>query len=180
MSMAHHLTDDEFNQIYQKYHKTVWRVCYGGVFCHQQTAEEMTDDVFMVLLNKSERVEPDKYESYLVSVAERKVKEARRAHVRRPPSADVDEYAEILPDNEPDMVEQILLQKMEAEDLTEEVLSQLKPEDQELIRQIREDGLSRTELAEKHQVSLNALYTKISRLRNRVKKLIKDVLNRKL
>ena len=125
--MAHHLSDDEFNQIYQKYHKTVWRVCYGGVFCHQETAEELTDDVFMVLLNKSERVEPDKYESYLVSVAERKVKEARRAHVRRPPSADVDEYAEILPDNEPDMIEQILLQKMEAEDLTEEVLSQLKP-----------------------------------------------------
>jgi len=150
------------------------------VFCHQQTAEEMTDDVFMVLLNKSERVEPDKYESYLVSVADRKVKEARRAHVRRPPSADVDEYAEILPDNEPDMVEQILLQKMEAEDLTEEVLSQLKPEDQELIRQIREDGLSRTELAEKHQVSLNALYTKISRLRNRVRGAIQDVLNKRL
>ena len=178
--MAHHLSDDEFNQIYQKYFKMVQNICYEGVFCHHETAEELTDDVFMVLLNKSERVEPDKYESYLVSVAKRKVKEARRAHVRRPPSADVDEYAEILPDNEPDMVEQILLQKMEAEDLTEEVLSQLKPEDQELIRQIREDGLSRTELAEKHQVSPNALYTKISRLRNRVRGAIQDVLNKRL
>ena len=34
-------------------------------------------------------------------------------------SRPLDEYAEILPDNEPDMVEQILLQKMEAEDLTD-------------------------------------------------------------
>jgi RNA polymerase sigma factor (sigma-70 family) len=178
--MAHHLSDDEFNQIYQKYYKTVWRVCYGGVFCHQENAEELIDDVFMVLLNKSDHVEPDKYESYLVSVAKKKVKEARRAHVRRPPSADVDEYAEILSDNEPDMVEQILLQKIEAEDLTEEVLSQLKPEDQELIRQIREEGVSRTELAEKHQVTPSALYTKISRLRNRVKTIIQDVLNKRL
>ena len=178
--MAHHLGDDEFNQIYQKYHKKVWRICYGGVFCHQETAEEMIDDVFMILLNKSERVEPDKYESYLVSVAEREVKEARRAHVRRPPSADVDEYAEILPDNEPDMIEQILLKKIEAEDLTEEVLSYLDPEDQELIRQIREEDMTRTELAEKHRVTPNALYTKISRLRTRVRRIIQDVLNRKL
>ena len=98
MSMAHHLSDDEFTQIYQKYFKMVRNICYSGVFFNQEIAEELTDDVFMVLLNKSERVEPDKYESYLVSVAERKVKEARRAHVRRPPSADVDEYAEILPE----------------------------------------------------------------------------------
>jgi RNA polymerase sigma factor (sigma-70 family) len=178
--MAHHLSDDEFTQIYQKYFNTVRDICYSGVFFNQEIAEELTDDVFLVLLDKSERVEPEKYESYLVAVAERKVKEARRAHVRRPPSADVDEYAEILPDNEPDMVEQILLQKMEAEDLTEEVLSQLKPEDQELIRQIREDGLSRTELAEKHHVSPNALYTKISRLRTRVRRIIQDVLNKRL
>ena len=180
MSMAHHLGDDEFNQIYQKYFNTVRKICYEGVFFNQENAEELIDDVFMVLLNKSERVEPDKYESYLVSVAKKKVKEARRAHVRRPPSADVDEYAEILPDDEPDMIEQILLQKMEAEDLTEEVLSYLDPEDQELIRQIREEDLSRTELAEKHQVTPSALYTKISRLRNRVKTIIQDVLNKRL
>ena len=178
--MAHHLTDDEFTLIYQKYFKMVRDICYSGVFFNQEIAEELTDDVFMVLLNKSDHVEPDKYESYLVSVAKKKVKEARRAHVRRPPSADVDEFAEILPDDEPDMIEQILLQKIEAEDLTEEVLSYLDPEDQELIRQIREDGLSRTELAEKHHVSPNALYTKISRLRNRVRGAIQDVLNKRL
>jgi len=180
MSMAHHLSDDEFTQIYQKYFNTVRKICYEGVFCHQETAEELIDDVFLVLLEKSERVEPEKYESYLVAVAKRKVKEIRRAHVRRPPPADVDEYAEILSDNEPDMIEQILLQRLEAEDLTEEVLSRLSSEDQELIRQIRDDGLSRTELAEKHHVSPNALYTKISRLRNRVRGAIQDVLNKRL
>ena len=95
-------------------------------------------------------------------------------------SAEFSQFVSMVMSNASDMIEQILLQKIEAEDLTEEVLSYLDPEDQELIRQIREDGLSRTELAEKHQVTPSALYTKISRLRNRVRSIIQDVLNRKL
>lgn len=152
-----------------KHYKSVYHYCFVKLQ-DQHTAEDITQDVFLLFQQKSPELSEDKIGNWLISVAGKKVMDEFRANKKRPK---VEAYEDI-----PDLEAERLLNEVEyAVQITDDEISKarnrifslLTPEEAALLKAVYEEHRKYSEIAESENISENALRIRISRLKAKVK-----------
>jgi len=147
-------------------------------FCNQrlpdrQAAEDVTQEVFLALTEQNSIKNPDAVLKWLYTVARNKVNDYYRKHYKKPPPVSLDDVGDI-PEITFDFTE--LYSDTELKECENTVLNQLSEQERKLYHEIYQEGSSYASLAEKYNISDSALRTRVSRLRYKIKRLIKGCL----
>ena len=157
------------DRIALKHYKSVYHYCFVKLR-NQHTAEDITQDVFLLLQQKSPELSEDKIGNWLISVASKKIMDELRANKKRPK----DEVHEDIPDLE---AERLLDEVEYSVPITEDEISRarnkifslLTPEEAALLKAVYEEHVKYSEIAENENISENALRIRISRLKIKIK-----------
>ncbi len=159
--------------ITKKYYKAVYSFCFSNLFCDEDGASEVTQEVFKFFYEKREKLEDINIQAWLYGVANNKIKEYVRANKKLQKhfeeltenSASISD-AEIFVHLENDVNiddEEILKQK-------EFVLKALSKRDRELYEKIYVEKKSHKEIAEELNIPLKTVGSRAFRLRKRITK----------
>ncbi len=171
-----------YQDIYRELYRLIYIYCFGRTDRDQDAAEDVTQNVFMMLWLKFDGLLADpktNYKLWLLRVADLKLKEYYRdKKKRRRTSYDLDapesvEAARI----EPDMVDEVLRQKVEEneERYREEILARLSAKERILYQQVYLDGVPYRDAAIVHGISEGALRVRVMRMRDHVKEIVKEL-----
>lgn len=157
------------NRITLKYYKSVYHYCFVKLQ-DKYTAEDITQDVFLLFQQKSSELCEDKIGNWLISVASRKVRNEFKEIKKRPK----DQVYEDTPDIE---AERLLSEVEYSVSITEDeilkardkIFKLLTPEEAELLKAVYEEHRKYSEIAESENISENALRIRISRIKSKVK-----------
>ena len=165
---------EEIKRVCSDNYNAVYRYCLDRLGYDEHKASDATQDVFECFLMKASEVPPEKYRAWLFGVAENKVKEYWRKIAKDDVLQNVDEQAGILSSKEPDVLEQILINKVICQEVDREIIEQLKPHEQQLYRYIYEEDLSLNRVGEKLGENTATIGVRIYRLRQKIKKRVKE------
>jgi len=151
-------------------------------YCNQrlpdkQTAEDITQEVFLALLEEDSLKNPDAILKWLYKVARNKIaayyRKQYKKHTIIDPNIDIYNVGE-LPELTVDFTE--IYNDDELKECEDIALSQLDASELELYHDIFIDKGKYKDIAKKYNISENALRTRISRLRYKVNHFIKETL----
>lgn len=146
-------------QLLKEHYDAVWRFIRRlGV--RPDRVEDATQEVFIVVSNKLERVEPGRELRFLYAVALRVAANHRSAAPVRREVADAD-IGEALPDPTPNA--EALLDRKRLRVLLDEVLDALPPPLREVFVLHELEGLSAVEIAETSGVALGTVNSRLRR-----------------
>ena len=141
--------------IYREYYETVFRYCRVRLNGDLHAAQDCTQEVFLVLQKKIHKlVNMESILPWLYATADREIKNYRRKH---PAMIDIDEIPE------PSVPAQ-----------TESDLDVLDEEERWLVEQYF-GGADRFVLAEKLDISLDALYKRVQRIKRKIQENMDDI-----
>lgn len=169
MSQNRHKVEKEVNDCYEKYYQSIYRYCYARLGDLNEHAGDCVQETFLVLHRKlSEGIEIEQARAFLYRTADTFVMRKRQEYknqVKR--TVQLDEAEEkasppIIPDN------------FDYDKCAAMLISLLSPEERELYDMKYIRRLSLTEIAELLDISPPAAAKRTSRLRQRIKDLIKE------
>lgn len=149
---------DIIDKIYDFYYKEIMNYCYVRLNFNQNAAEDCTQEVFLALYKKRKKINlHTNIRAWLYKAADIEVKKYIR---KNPLSEDIDEYDVPFEEQFSDNASINLKDVLNTEELNfaEEYYS---GENKELI-------------ADKYNMSLNALYSKIKRIKKKLQKFIEN------
>ncbi|MEE5994825.1 MAG: sigma-70 family RNA polymerase sigma factor [Oscillospiraceae bacterium] len=142
-----------YEEIVNKYYSAILSYCVANLNHDIHAAEDCTQEVFLLLYTKLKRLNLTvNIEGWLYAVADRKMKEYRR---KNPNMMDIDEVPEQC--TEPEYTSS-----------TENILDVLSQEEYQLLQSYY-SGADRAVIAEQAGLSLNALYIRISRIKEKLR-----------
>jgi RNA polymerase sigma-70 factor (ECF subfamily) len=148
-------------QLLKQHYEAVWRFIRRlGV--RPDRVEDATQEVFIIVSNKLERVEPGRELRFLYAVALRVAANHRSAAPVRREVADA-EFGETLPDPTPDA--EALLDRKRLRVLLDEVLDSLPAPLREVFVLHELEGLPAVEIAETSGVALGTVNSRLRRAR---------------
>jgi len=152
------LIDKEIcGMLFQKYHGRVYDFCFQYLK-NPHSAEDCTQEVFMIMLKKKDKID---LSEYFILWLLKTAKKVCKKYVSRNPNMfdDIDEFSEIIPDTS------ISAEKP----LSEEIYEILDKKDADLlIEYINANHGERQKIAERMGIKTTALYEKIKRIRRKV------------
>ncbi|MBR2284393.1 MAG: sigma-70 family RNA polymerase sigma factor [Ruminococcus sp.] len=150
---------EECEKMIRRYYQEIYNYCFGRLGCDKHSAEDCTQDVFVVFYSKHEKLDPDSIRIWLYRTADNCIKTAARQM----------------------NTEQISIEdSKEAQNASSDIfgvenssspLDRLDEDERRIIETYysTEYG-SRTEAAKKLGMSLPALYQRIHKIKNKLKK----------
>ena len=167
------------HEICTQYYNTVYRRCYYELNFNTDAAEEVTQQVFLVLCEKWALVQfHPNLEGWLLKVASNKLRKAKAGYVQRSQimSTDAEEFRE--PMSEDDIFNRLMCEQLEAdmERYTKEVLSQLSESEQILAECIREKK-PYAEIAEILEITEGAVSMRVTRLYRKVREIVRNIVD---
>ncbi|MDE5753476.1 MAG: sigma-70 family RNA polymerase sigma factor, partial [Oscillospiraceae bacterium] len=127
----------------------IFRYCYNRLYGDFHAAEDCTQEVMLVLYKKVNTLDMSKdIRPWLYSVADKEIKACQRKKVN---TVDIDTMSEQLSQNP----------------FERSVLDVLDEEERQLIEKYL-SGADKGKLAKEKNLSLGALYTKVSRIKNKI------------
>lgn len=150
--------EDALLTLHAQYANLVYSVAYR-VLNDQMAAEEVTQDTFMRLWNKSYTYDPQKgrFITWLLTVTRRLAIDHYRQRLRREPQTGL-----LFMDEDPSLWENVLT--VEGGDLRrtlQSALNELPPDQRELIELVYFYGMSHTDIAETRRIPLGTVKTRI-------------------
>ena len=155
--------------VYREFYNTVYRYCLANLSYHRQDAENVTQTVFMIFIEKHHKVHPEKYKSWLLSTADREIKNFKR---KNKGAVNLDDCSEALAESDADILEEIIrreLLKQESE-IERQILSSLKPAQRQLLEDLK-SGLTTAEVAQKAGMDRRKVTVQIYYLKKRIREL---------
>ena len=154
--------------------KTHYREVYG--YCcarliDKSAAEDVVQEVFLLLQAKSAELEPDNLRAWLYSVAQKKLLETKRDAYRRSRFVEYEEGIEVM---DPALVYEFRdneIEDGEIERIKRRILTALSPQEQALFEEIYEKHAQRTVLAQQMDISLNTLNVRLHRMRKHIREM---------
>lgn len=161
--------------IAKKYYKDIFLYCYSLTNCNKYEAEVLTQDVFLLFLEKCDTLDDEQILRWLLVVAKNKAKEYYRNKKKassvislQNPLFEVEDidiqalFEEHMPDSEEDMQKYINI-----------LIKALTPNERELYRKIYIEKKSHKEIAEDWSLKENTVSARSSRLTKKIKRIIK-------
>lgn len=150
-----------YKDIANKYYKELFNYCYIRLGYHKENAEECTQEVFITLLLKWNNLSSlENIRAWLYRTADNVIKNHNRKsnrHKNKLSTVDVGENINLS----------------YSEDYgTFELLSMLTIEEQELLKEYYIDKFTAKELSIKYDISENAIFIKIHRIKIKLKKVL--------
>lgn len=158
----------------QRYYREIYRYCFSRLI-HKESVEDVVQNVFLLLQEKSDDLTAEHLRAWLYSVAQKKILEERRDAVRRSRllSYDMDRIVqESLPVYE---IPETDVSEDDVDVLKRRILQRLTPQERQLFEAIYEKHMGRKEAAEQFGVTENALNVRVHRLKKHIKSLTKTV-----
>lgn len=159
----------------QQYYSEIYRFCFSRMI-NKNDVEDVVQNVFVVLQEKSDDMTSENLRAWLFSVAQRKLLEERRDEIRR--SRFVSYDVEVIA-KDPVLTYEIVEEQISENDvcaLKTRILQMLTPEERDLFEQIYEKHVNRKEVAKQLNITENALNVRVHRLKNRIKSLTNGVM----
>ncbi len=159
---------DDYKAFMRRHHEAVWRVCYDFArsLKHReglnpiQRCEDMVQEVWIMVWLKFDKMN---------STSEWQ----QRAWVRKVThNVLIDLYRREHPPMEPltvDMEESIAAEDHDVAERIDDLMAVLTPEEQQLMR-MRLDGYSADEIADKLMIETNAVYQRVNRIMNKLRR----------
>lgn len=158
-----------------QYYSEIYRFCFSRMI-NKNDVEDVVQNVFVVLQEKSDDLTAENLRAWLFSVAQRKLLEERRDEIRR--SRFVSYDVEVIA-KDPVLTYEIVEEQISENDvcaLKTRILQMLTPEERDLFEQIYEKHVNRKEVAKQLNITENALNVRVHRLKNHIKSLTNAVL----
>ena len=135
----------------KSYYKEIFHYCYNRLYGDFHAAEDCTQEVMLVLYKKVNNLDMSKdIRSWLYSVADKEIKAYQRKKVD---TVDINTMSEKLSENS----------------FEYSVLDVLDEKERQLMEKYL-SGADKRKLAKENNLTLGALYTKISRIKNKIMK----------
>lgn len=150
--------DDLCMMIAEQYYQAIYRYCYGKLHFHTEAAQDCTQEVFLILIQKKERLDlSGNMKTWLYKTADHVIRNYQRKEKKYQNSIPIDEIEladdSSFPENSAGML-----------------LSCLTEAEYNLLIAYYDAAYgTRNELAAQYGMTLPALYMEINRLRNKVK-----------
>ncbi len=161
--------DNNFvSECYDKYYQSIFRFCRVRLGELSESAEDCTQETFLVFQNKLSQEEILQPRAYLYKIADNVVKDtikkAAKHRKRNVPleAAESTPSAPVIPDG------------FDYDKCAEMLIALLEPDEQILYRMRYKDELPVSEIAERLNISPAAAAKRISRLRKKIVDLIKE------
>ena len=149
-----------FAEIMERYYKTIYKFCCLKLNGDAQAAEDCTQEVFLILYKKIDKIPKDENVKYwLLQTAKREIKK----YLRKNP-----QNTECLED----VNESNLSTDFEFTD-EDEILSMLNEQERKIIEDYY-TGKEKSVIAKENNISLHSLYLKIYRIKAKLKKYIEE------
>lgn len=161
-----------FSELYKQYYDMIFRICLDQLYYNVTNAEDVAEDVFITLLSKPRIEQKDTIKGWLILTAKNKIKEFKRNMVKRECQEDIQEFAETLAAPDADNMEEMLSEKANMLNLDEEIISSLRPTEQELLHYIREGTLTYSQIGEKMGLTEPKVTMRALRLYRKVQKMV--------
>lgn len=141
--------------VYKQYHLSVMAYCYRSTRCHE-TAEELTQDIFLKLYHARERIEPKQgVKNYLMAIARTTVlgwfRKAHYDHKIKQEFLGRYQRAQHAEDTERSIHAAIDLKQLKS------ALSELPPKGQQAFQMVRIEDKSYEETSLKLSISINTV-----------------------
>lgn len=161
-------------EIMHEHYQLIYLFCLS-LLKKEADAKDVTQDVFKLLIEKSDKLDDSNIRSWLLEVASRKTKDKFREWKKRADILCFDDYTTEVPDfvedlyffDEIEVDEEDILQKKE------EILNSLKPHERELYSYIYEDNMQYAKIAEKMGISEKAVNVRSFRLKQKIKNMVR-------
>jgi RNA polymerase sigma-70 factor (ECF subfamily) len=164
---------EALREIYDKYHKKVYRVAYG-VVRHREEALDIVQEVFIKLFRSIRNFKGrSKFYTYLYRMAMNTAIDHSRKSGKRFISSLDEEGGFEPPDNLEKGPERVLLQK-ELEERVKRAMSKLPAEQKAALIFRDVEGLSYQEMAEAMGCSIGTVMSRLHYGRKRIQELLKD------
>lgn len=149
--------------LFQKYHSYVYDFCFKYLE-NTHAAEDCTQEVFMIMLKKKNKINlSENLLTWFYETSKRVCKQ----YIRKNPTifADVDDYAEIISDDNASV----------EKSLSDEIYEVLDKEEADLLFEyINADSDERRKMAERMGITSNALCKRIKRIKCKVREYFTD------
>lgn len=166
-----------FDEIYRQYFNKIYQRCLYALFFDEKLAYQVTQDVFVLLWKRCPSIPKEKVEGWLRKTAKHKIYKLRASHAKAKRILSLDQ--ENTPSNMPagDMVDQIIDEKVirNTELYAQQVYVRLKPEEIALAEYIRQ-GRHYREIAELMGLTEGAVSMRVTRLRRKVEKIVREII----
>ena len=161
----------------QQYYKEIYWYCFSRLI-NKDNVEDVVQNIFLVMQEKSEELMPEHLRAWLYSVAQKKILEERRDEVRRSRfiAYDMDMIAK-----DPTFICDIIEEENtfndgDVEAIKTRIMQMLTPEERCLFEAIYEKRVKRKEAAEQFCITENALNVRVYRLKKHIKSLMHAVM----
>lgn len=161
-----------------QHYQSVYEFCCAKLE-NPNDARDVTQEVFLFLVEKSETLNDDKISAWLFSVANKKIHEMQREMQREKKrtrfliyNSDLINY-EVASEFDFDCEAEDFLYGDEIESKIEWIKSKLEPKERELFKYAYEQKLKNSEIAEKLSVSKEVVSVRKSRLKSKILIIVK-------
>lgn len=165
------ISEERVEEIMSLHYRTVYNYCYSRLK-NVADAQDVTQNVFALLIEKADELEESNIKSWLYEVAVRKLKETKREKIIHSRLLSYSETATELI-NRTDFIGDVELEYINEEEITEirdKLLCGLNERELKLYKAVYEDCRGRAEIADELGISENALTARICRLKNKLTK----------
>ncbi len=169
------LSNKDVEKIVEKYYSDIRSFCLSRAGLSTDAADDITQDVFLLLQEKHKTLEDTNIRAWLYSVAANKLMEFYREKTK---------FSNYLSINDNEAVEQMLyisfeqcipVDFSEIESYKEHILKSLTPTEAELYEKIYIFEKSYRKIGEELGLSENAVNIRALRLRNKIKKTVNEM-----
>lgn len=168
------ISSERVEELTRKHYKDIYKFCCSHLR-DENAAMDVTQDVFLIFINKANELEDICVRSWLYTTASKKIKEDRRNEIIRSQFYSFDDNlnSEV---NIPDII--LDFEKVLDDDLIEitrnKIISMLTPEEKLIFDSIYEKHMKFSEIGNELGISANAVAARHYRLKNKIAKIAKS------
>ncbi len=162
-------------EIAETYYEDVYRFCHSELI-NEDDAKDVTQEVFLLFQKKYRDMNDINIKSWLFNVAQKKIFTKFREIKKNSKLLDYDEIGNTLNESSlfAEMDDYIEISEEEIESRKFKILEQLSPEERTVFKMIYIEHLKYSEIAEKLDLTENAISIRAMRIRNKIKKMVAE------
>ena len=150
----------------EKYYKQVYTILYCTLNSNRQIAEDITNDIFCIMISKWNRINKDCIYSWLLKTTDHKLKEYYRYKKKERCMFSIEDlYTE--PFDNRDMVDLITSDEI-IEKKKKQILLMLSEDERNLYEDYFVNNLSYDEISQKLNIKYNAVSARVVKLRRKI------------
>lgn len=167
---AKKIADNLLGEAYKSYYSAIYRFCLSKLKNDRDSVEDIVQETYLVLYNKYlEGVEVKFVQAFLLKTADNLIKKRYAELSKIQNQVPIDEVVHIPSQN------QDLDERLSFEEYSRQISDALNDTDAELFSMRYVEELKIDEIAERMNMSISAVTTRLSRIRNKLQKIFTDM-----